>query len=45
MDELSISIDENSIEAGTRELIKKIRPNWDCEIKFKVSDFLILKSI
>jgi hypothetical protein len=38
MDDLALSIDESNIEAGTREVLKKIRPNWAAnEIRLKVS--------
>lgn len=36
--QLSVTVNENSFETGTREILKKIRPAWkDEQIKFKVS--------
>lgn len=37
MEGLPISVDENNFEAGTREILRNIRPNWSDEIRFKVS--------
>lgn len=37
MEELSISVDENDFETGTREILRQIRPNWNNNVKFKVS--------
>lgn len=36
--ELPITVNENSYELGTREILRTIRPSWrDDQIKFKVS--------
>lgn len=38
MEDLPITVDENNIETGTREILRNIRPNWASkDIKFKVS--------
>lgn len=39
MEELPITVDENNFEAGTYEILKKIRPSWSRDsITFKVSN-------
>lgn len=38
MEDLKITVDEKNFEAGIREILSKIRPNWTKEkIQFKVS--------
>lgn len=38
MEELTITVDENNFEVGTREILKNIRPKWtENDIRFKVS--------
>lgn len=44
MEELPISVDENCWEIGIRDILTKIRPNWNRdEIKFKVSHKIQMK--
>lgn len=39
MEELNITVDENKIEVGVREIIKRIRSGWTDESKLKVSAY------
>lgn len=43
MEELLITVDENSWESGIREILQKIRPTWSSEVKFKVSHKSMIK--
>lgn len=40
---IQITIDENNVIDGAREILKVVRPSWSCDnIKFKVCVFSII---
>lgn len=42
--ELNIFVDENNVEAGGREILTKVRPEWQLNlVKFKVSESIKIK--
>lgn len=44
--ELNIFVDENNVEAGGREILTKVRPEWQLDlVKFKVSRLIKIKKV